>query len=478
MSPETKALDRSRPPGVGRPPPLRPPRPERFELSNGLEVLLLDVGELPLVAGALVILGGSSTLAPERAGLSALVADMLDEGTRTRSAVEIAEAVDALGARVRSTSDWDASFVEFDVLSSRVEPTVELVAEIVREPSFDADELERVRRERLTRVLQRRDRPGALADDTLARILYGPTHPYGRPVLGDRETLEALTREEVERYFREHYHAGNAALVLAGDVPRDRLEPLLERTLGRWRTGEAVPLAEERPTGGSEGTLRLLDRPGASQSQIRIGRIAAARTSDDYFPLTVLNTVLGGSFTSRLNTRLREEKGYTYGASSIFVMRRWPGPFVAGASVHTPATGDALKEFVREIRRIREEPVSAEELERARRYAAFRLPQRFESVRDVTARFGEVVLYDLPDRVYESFVDRVLAVDAGAVREVARRHLDPDRLSVVVVGDRERIEEGLRDAWSGRVVLEAGPPGSEAAAEGPGPTDLEPRNGG
>lgn len=453
MTPDAAPLDRRTAPAVGLPAPLDPPRTVRFALDNGLGVVLVERPGLPLVAGEMVIRGGSSTLSPDRAGLSALAADMLDEGTGRRSAVEIARAFDALGARFRTASGWDAAFVEFDVLSSRLERTLALAGELLTDHTVPPDELERVRRERLTRIVQRRDRPRALADDALARILYGPRHPYGRRVLGDRESLEAITRDEVVTYVRRHYHAGNATLVLVGDVSRARLEPLLERTLGGWRGGDPVPLEEpDAPEEEGGRTIHLLDRPGASQSQVRVGRVAAARTSRDYFPLTVLNTVLGGSFTSRLNTRLREEKGFTYGAGSVFAMRRWPGPFVASSSVHTPATGAAVEAFVAEIRRIRDEPVPEAELHRARSYVAYRLPQRFESARDVASRFGEQVLYDLPQDVYDRYVERVLEVDAPAVRAAARGHLDPDDLSVVVVGDRARVEDDLRALDIGPVV--------------------------
>lgn len=454
---EGRTLDRRRVPDVGSPEPLDPPRAERFRLSNGLRVVLVERRSLPLVAVEMVIRGGSSTLPPERAGLSAFAADMLDEGTERRSAVQIARTFDGLGARFKSASGWDAAFVEFDVLSSRVEATLELVGELLHGSTFPGHELERIRRERLNRVLQRRDRPRALADDALARVLYGAGHPYGHPVLGDRNSLEAITRDDVVTYVQRHYHAGNATLVIVGDVTRRRLEPVLERTLGAWPGGAPVPLPEPGTPDRNGRVVHLVDRPGASQSQVRVGRIAAARTSRDYFPLTVLNTVLGGSFTSRLNTRLREEKGFTYGAGSVFAMRRWPGPFVASSSVHTPVTHEAVEAFVSEIRRIRDEPVPAPELERARRYVAYRLPQRFEGVQDVASRYGEQVLYDLPEDVYHDYVERILAVEADDVLEAARRHLDPAELSVVVVGDRARIEDDLRTLELGRVVAHPGP---------------------
>ena len=437
-------LDRSRPPEVGAPRSMRLPEPARFTLSNGLPVVLVERHELPVVSLQLLLMGGATSLTGEHAGLAALTADMIDEGTPTRTALEVATELERLGASFSSTAGVDASQVELVVLRHRLEQALDLMAEIVTAPTFPEAELERVRDERVTRVLQDLDEPRALANNAFATVLYGPDHPYGAPLLGTRASLESLTRDDVVGFYRRHYHAGNATLLVAGDVEADSLRAMLEARFGGWEAGPPARAAAPQAQGLDAPRIVIVDRPGAAQSEIRVGKVAVERATADYFALTALNTVLGGSFTSRLNAKLREEKGYTYGAGSGFAMRRSPGPFVAQAAVHTPVTDSAVAVFLEEIRRIRDARVPDDELERAKRYVALRLPQRFETVGDLTARLAETAVYDLPDDYWSAYVERLLAVDAAAVQRAARDHLDPGRMIVVVAGDRAAIEAPLR----------------------------------
>ncbi len=438
------APDRTHPPAVGAPPALTHPRVERFRLSNGLPVALVERHELPLVGLQLLFPGGASSVAARRAGLAGLSADMLEEGTASRSSLDIAAELERLGASFFSTAGADASEVELTVLRNRLEPALDLLADVVTAPTFPASELERVRDERVTRVVQELDEPRVLANNAFARALYGDEHPWGTPLLGTRASLASLGRDDVVAFYRRHYHAGNATLLVAGDVEPDTLLALLEPRFGGWEGGEPAPASAPPAPPAPGPNVVLVDRPGAAQSEIRVGRVAVARSTEDYFPLTVLNTVLGGSFTSRLNARLREEKGYTYGAGSGFAMRRSPGPFVAQAAVHTPVTDDAVAVFLEEIARMRDEDVPAQELDRARRYVALRLPQRFETAGDLTRRLSEATLYDLPADYWSTYVPRVMSVDAADVRRAAREHLDPERMAVVVVGDRAAVEAPLR----------------------------------
>lgn len=419
------------------------PEPVRFRLSNGLPVVLVERHDLPVVGLQLLVMGGATSLTGDRAGLAAFTADMLDEGTEARTALDVATGLERLGASFTSSAGVDASQVELVALRHRLEPALDIVSDVVTAPSFPDDEMERVREERITRVLQDLDEPRALAGNAFAMVLYGPDHPYGPPLLGTRRSLARITRDDVTSWYRRHYHAGNATLLVAGDVERDALVGLLEPRFGRWRTDEPAPDRPTLPTLDSAPKVMVVDRPGAAQSEIRVGKVAVDRASEDYFALTALNTILGGSFTSRLNASLREDKGYTYGAGSGFAMRRSPGPFVAQAAVHTPVTGDAVAVFLEEIRRMRDEAVGEDELERAKRYVALRLPQRFETVDDLTARLAEAALYDLPDDYWSTYVERLMAVDADDVRRAARIHLDPGRMTVVVVGDRAAIEGPL-----------------------------------
>jgi predicted Zn-dependent peptidase len=347
------------------------------------------------------------------------------------------------------------------VLRSRFQEALSVLADVVMNPTFPEAELERVRRERLARVVQRSDMPAALADDAFAEVLYGAGHPYGAPLLGTQASLERLTRDDVAAFHRARYAPAQATLVVAGDLTRAALDSLLADALAGW-TGRGVSPPPPPPPPPPRGrSIYLVDKPGAAQSEVRVGHVAVARDTDAYYSLTVLNTVLGGSFTSRLNSKLREEKGYTYGAGSFFDMRRAPGPFQATAAVATPVTDSAVMDFVREIERMGAEPVPAAELERARNYLALRLPQRFESLDDVVRRLAELVTYDIPLDFWVGYVDGVEAVDETAVMEAARHMLDTGRTSIVIAGDRASIEEPLGALRLGPVVVLGGRPVSE-----------------
>lgn len=468
------AFDRSVPPEVGEAPPVTLPAIHRFSLGSGLEVVLVERPGLPLVHLDLVVRGGARAQGG-RPGLAALAMDLLDEGTRGRTALDIALAAEGMGARLSTGASWDHTSVSLNVLAPRLEEGVALLAEVALEPTFPEEELERVRAERMNRILQAADDPSTLANDTFGRVLYGDDHPYGPPLLGTRESLAALRRDEVVEFYRQAFRGGSATLLVLGAVTRDEVEPLLDEAFAGWASGGAGAGGAGGGGQGSGGvagstgvagaaaglpagtvTIHLVDRPGAPQSEIRVGRVTVRRGHPDEHALVVMNTVLGGSFTSRLMQNLREEKGFTYGAGSYLQMRREPGPFTALSAVHTPATAEAVLEFVREIRRMAGEVVPEGELERARSYVALRLPQRFEALEDVAARVAELVVHDLPDGYWDDYVDAIRGVTAEEVRRVAAEHLTSGGLRVVVVGDRAVVEEPLRALGLGPVEIVPG----------------------
>lgn len=442
--PDGQELDRRRVPVPGPPPVLRLPAARRFALDNGLPVVLVEKHELPVVAVELLMPGGATDVPAPRAGLASLTADMIDEGAGGRDALRISAELERLGATLNTSAGYDASHAELIALRPRLEAALDLLADVLLRPAFAEDDLVRVRRTRMDRVLQLEEEPRSLANDALARVLYGDDHPWGPPLLGTRGSLAALGRDHVDAFHAAHYHAGNATVIAAGDVTEAELRALLQPRLGEWERRPAPSASLAEAPALERAAVHVVDRPGAAQSEIRVGRVAVAHDSEDYFTLVVLNTILGGAFTSRLNLRLREEKGFTYGAHSGFHTRHRPGPFVAQAAVHTPATAEAVMVFLEEIEKLREEPVPVAELARARSYAALRLPQRFETVEDLVARYAEVVLHDLPDDYWSGYVSRLMEVDAEAVLAAARRHLDPRRMAVVVVGDRAAVETPLR----------------------------------
>jgi predicted Zn-dependent peptidase len=320
------------------------------------------------------------------------------------------------------------------------------MADVALRPAFPKEELERLRQERLTTLVQARDDPTTLAALAFARVLFGPAHRYGTALIGAAETLKALTTDDLRAFYATTFRPDNAALVVVGDVTPEKVQPLLESSFGGWKPLQGATAARATTPAAPERARReiyLVDKPNAPQSQIRIGSVGVPRSTPDYFPIQVMNTVLGGSFTSRLNLNLREKHGYTYGANSSFDMRSAPGPFSATAAVQTDKTSAALEEFFNELNGILR-PASADEIARAKSYLSLRFPATFETTDDVSRRLEELLVYRLPDDYLSRYVPSLEAVTQSDVQRVARMYIHPDRVAVVVVGDRKAIESGIR----------------------------------
>jgi predicted Zn-dependent peptidase len=371
-----------------------------------------------------------------------MTADMLDEGAGGRDALALADSIDFLGARLASAATWDHTTVRLHVPVARLTEALPLMADVALRPDFPKPELARLRKQALTRLLQARDAPRQVAARTLAQVVFGKSHRYGLPISGDAAALEALAVSDLRAHHARYFAPGNAVLVVVGDVTKEVL-PLLEGAFGAWSSGGSVPdtLAEPRQVEGRG--IWLVDKPGAPQSVVQIGRVGPGRRTSDYHALMVMNTLLGGSFTSRLNDNLREQHGYTYGASSRFGFRRVAGLFQAGADVQTAVTAESVSELMKELARIGQPPTE-EEAERARNYLALRYAERFETTRQIAARLVERTVYDLPEDFFDGFVPKALAVDGGEMSRVAAAHIDPENLAIVVVGDRQTVEAPLR----------------------------------
>ena len=437
-------LDRSQSPALDPPPQLRLPPIQKRALANGLPVWIVERHEVPLVQVNLVVPAGAGDDPAGAFGLASLTAAMLDEGAGSRSALELADAVDFLGATLRTTSSFDASAVRLNVPVSRLPDALPVMADVAQRPTFPPAELDRLRQERITALLQARDNSASIAAMAFSRFVFGTEHRYGTGASGSEVTLNAFSPQDLRTFHTTFYRPSNATLLVVGDVTPEAVVPQLERHFGKWTSDgaphrAAVPVAPQL-TGRQ---IYIVDKPGAEQSQIRIGLVGVPRSTPDYFPLIVLNTVLGGSFTSRLNQNLREEHGYSYGASSFFDMRRSVGPFVAVAGVQTDKTADALREFFSELNGIAT-PIPADELTRARNYVALGFQANFETSGDLSRAIEEQIVYALPEDYFERYVARVQGVTADAAQKAATRYIQPTRLAVVVVGDREAIEPGIR----------------------------------
>ena len=326
------------------------------------------------------------------------------------------------------------------------------MADVALRPTFPASELERLRKERLTTLLQARDNPGALIQIAFPRIVYGPTHRYGTTANGLPPAIESMSVADLQAFYRAHYRPDNATLLVVGDVTPASILPVLEKAFGTWKAEGMAALVAGVPNAPQLKTrhVYIVDKPEAAQSQIRIGWVGVPRSTPDYAGLQILNTILGGSFTSRLNQNLREKNGYAYGASSLFDMRQSAGPFLATANVQTDKTGDALKEFFVELNSILG-PVPEDELTKARNYVALGFPGEFETTGDMARKLEELVIYNLPETTFTDFVPAVSKVTGGDLQRLAARYIQPDKMAVVVVGDRKEIENKIRELNLGPV---------------------------
>ncbi len=447
-----QAPDRSAPPSLGPPPTLSLSPVQKMKLSNGLQVVFMEKHEVPLLHMIVLVKAGSAMDPEDKNGLASMTAAMLDEGAGTRDALELADAIDYLGARISVSASFHATSISLHTPVSKADSALGLLADVVIRPTFPAKELERLRKERLTTLVQWRDEPRAIASVLFNRVLYGTGHPYGLSQMGDEKTLRSFTVSDLQRFHRTYFHPNNTVIVVAGDVTETTLKKKLEAQFGSWngRTVVATNWPSLQPIG--QRRVYLVDKPGAAQSEIRIGNISVDRGTPDYFPIEVLNTILGGSFTSRLNQNLREEHGYTYGAGSIFDMRPLPGPFLAASAVQTEVTKEALTEFMKELNGIRQ-PIPPEEADRARNYVALGYLDNFQSVGSVANQLSDLVEYGLKDSFFNDFIGNVSGVTDQDLQMVARKYVDPAHMAVVVVGDRAKIEKGIRELNLGPVEV-------------------------
>jgi predicted Zn-dependent peptidase len=447
-----QVLDRTKVPVLGPPPAVSLPPIVTRELPNGLKVMIVEHHELPIADFVLVTESGGTFDPTGKTGLANLTAAMLSEGTTTRSSLDISDQAAFLGVNIGASSDWESSLVRLHAPTAQLDSALALFADIVLRPTFPQNEFERVRKDRLTSLIQLKDRPTAIANQAYAAILYGSSHPYGRQLIGTETSVQSLSREDLQSFYRANFIPNNSTLIIVGDVTPAQIEPRINALFGSWQKGVVSQTKFPEPPKAGGTTVYLIDKPGAAQSSFRIGSIGVPRSTQDYFALSVLNTILGGSFTSRLNQNLRETHGYTYGARSVFDMRRSAGPFTASAEIVAAKTDSALVEFMKELNSIRE-AVPSDELSKAKRYMQLGLPGEFETTQQIAQALVPVVLYDLPLSYYNSYVQMVEGVTQADVQRVARQYINPSSLAIVIVGDRKSIEPGLKAVNAGPIVI-------------------------
>ncbi|MDQ3799279.1 MAG: insulinase family protein [Acidobacteriota bacterium] len=411
--------------------------PFETALSNGLKVVVVEQRRLPLVSFRLAFRSGEINDPQDAIGLTSATTHLLSQGTEKRSSRELAEAVERLGASLSASSSADNTVVSASALTIYRADILKLMAEMVLTPTFPENEIALYRQNTIENLKFQRSQPGFLADEQISRVLYG-AHPYSIVSPAEKD-VEKLSREQLVNHHRRIFVPNNATLIVVGDVDRDDLISELETLFGGWQPGNVETPEFAALPERSETTLTIVDRKGSAQSNIVLSNLAIKRNHPDYFPLMVMNQVLGAGASSRLFMNLREEKGYTYGAYSSLDARRLAGAFEATAEVRTPVTGDSLKEFFYELNRIRDEAVAAEELQDAKNFLTGVFPIRAETQEGLTNLIVQQQLYDLPADYLQTYRDNVNAVTAKEVQRVANQYITPGKIAIVIVGDAEEV---------------------------------------
>jgi zinc protease len=435
-----QAADRNQRPDAGSPPALTPVILKR-QLSNGLPVWIVEQHELPVVQMSLQVLTGTDADPPGRFGIASLTSAMLTEGAGSRSAVDIAGALDVLLANLSASSGVDSSSLQLYVPVGRLVDALPLMADVSQRPTFPKQELERLRQQRLGMLLSSRGDPDTIAALAFARGIYGPSHRNAAAQIGTADSIKALTPEDLKAFHKSAYRPANSTLIVVGDVAEDRVMPLLETHFGKWQPASANGVIHEpvqalqRPP----RQLMLIDIPNAPQSRILIGGVGASNSMSDFFPIQVLNAVLRGRFSSGRNPTLRD---YTTGVRSGFDMRKSARPFVISVAAQSDKTAESLSELINELTGMLK-GIPADELARAKDDIALHFPTSFEATGRISTRLQaleSLVVYGLPDDYYSKYVPAIQAVGAVDVQRVAQQYIQPDHLTIVVVGDRKTIE--------------------------------------
>jgi predicted Zn-dependent peptidase len=439
-------------PTPGAPRPYHFPQFERRRLDNGMTVWMVPLAGATMVNVHLLVDAGAASEDEEHGGVAALTAHLLVTGTQRLDASAFAEATERLGIEVSSESSWDSARAAFQSLPEHMEDGIELLAEMVREPRLDPAEFERLKAERLAEILQSRADPGRLADEMFLRHLFDPGTPYRRLSAGTPETVGGLTLDDVRSFHATNWAPEGAHLIVAGSIDPEAVMRAGQMRLGDWSgRGPGYRTLQPATAGGRRAVI--VDRPGSVQSEIRIGHLGIDRHHPTYFPALVLGAMLGGVFGSRLNLRLREELGYTYGARAAFDPRRAAGPFSAAAAVQTEVTADAIREMLGQLTRIREGAPSETELHEVRDYLVGVFPLRFETTGGVTMAIEPLAIYGLADDYWQTYRASLEAVGANEVLSAANELIHPDQALILAVGDASLIREEVAAAGFGELEV-------------------------
>ncbi len=455
-APADVTLDWNQTPLPADEPSFMPPSIREARLANGLRLLLVEKHELPLVQVNYVLKSGWASDPLDKPGSARLTADMLDEGTKTRKALEIAEEAKAMGATLGTSSSFDGSFVTVSVLKKNLDKALGLMTDVLFNPTFPNEELERQRQIYLGRIQQEKRQPNSVAMKSFQRLLYGTNHPYSQPATGSGTdaSIQAISRDDLVTFYKDHYFSEEATLVVVGDLTLTEAKDKLEKAFRAWKPMDVPATEIPEPAAVAATKIYVVNKAGAPQSVIIAGHIGLTRANPDYDRLDVVNNAFGGQFSSRLNSNLREEKGYTYGAWSGFSGRRGAGPFLISADVQTEFTDESVAEIIKELKGFTgTKPLTADELTVSKDNLIKSYPQEFETYTSLAGELNQIALYDLPLDEWTTYTSKVSAVDNAAASVLAKEYFHPDNLLIVVVGDRDQIEADLKKLNVGEVQV-------------------------
>ena len=447
-------LDRTRQPEPGPKPSARVPAWTKTTLSNGAQLIVAEKHDLPLVSVTVNFVGGRAQFEdPAKIGVGSFTAQMLSEGTTTRTGDELADAQQLLGTSITTSIGAESGSIGFTALSSKLAPALDLLADMMLNPTFPADALERRRGQTLVALTQAKDQPNTIANNVFSKVLYGDEHPYGR--VTTEETVKAITRDDIVAFHRAYFQPGHAIITIAGDVDATTARETAEKAFAKWPAGGSKPVFNYPAVPALKGaTIYLVDKPNAAQSVFALGTPGPARDTPDFYALQVMNTILGQLFQSRLNHLIREVKGYSYGVGSNFQYGRGPGAFRAGGDIVTAKTDSALIDFMNELRGVQgSKPFTDDEIQQGKESLIQGLVRRFESVGATGSSISGVYVQDLPETYFQDYAKNVNAVTADDLTRVAKKYIDLDHLNMIIVGDRAKIEEPLRKTGIAPIVV-------------------------
>jgi len=448
------AADRTKAPAPGTPPEARFPAIARATLSNGLKVVLAERHSIPQVNMTLLVDAGYAADQGAAPGTASLAIDMMDEGTTRLNALQISDTLLQLGAQLGTSSQLDVSRVSLSAIKDKLDPTLDVFADVILNPAFPQADFQRQQRQRLARIQREKVQPVQMALRVFPQLLYGANHAYGNPLTGSgtEQSVGQMTREDLARFHRTWFKPNNATLVIVGDVTLAELQPKLERVFSRWQRGEVPQKNVGTVADQPRPLIYILDRPGSEQSTILAANLAAPKANNKEYAIEAMTSLLGGQFIARLNMNLREDKHWSYGAFTLIWDARGQRPFIAYAPVQTDKTKESMIEVDRELRGILgPKPVTADELSKAQATLTLTLPGNWETMAAVQGSLEQMVTYGLEDRYFETYAQRVRSLTIPDATAAAKETVRPDHLVWVVVGDRSKIEAGIRELGWGEI---------------------------